>query len=76
MINELFQDARDGHVPEGGAIASLSVDVIRMMSDYWSSTERGKGKKAETLEKYQVLLNDSCHMTPTKLSVPLGARRR
>lgn len=57
MINELFQDAHDGHVPEGGAVASLSFDVIRMMGDYWSSAERGKGKKAETLEKYQTLLD-------------------
>jgi len=56
MINELFQDAHDGHAPEGGAVTSLSTCTIRSMSEYWQSTEKGKGKKAATLEKYQALL--------------------
>jgi hypothetical protein len=54
MINELFQDAYDGHAPDGGAIAPLSINTRLLMAEYWRSLEQGE--RGRILDKYQALL--------------------
>lgn len=54
MVNELFQDAYDGHAPDGGAITPLSTDTRHLMAEYWRSMELGE--RGRILDKYQALL--------------------
>jgi hypothetical protein len=54
MINELFQDAHDGHAPAGGAIEPLSANTRHLMAEYWRSTDQGE--RGRILDKYQLLL--------------------
>src|SRR6266542_3180623 len=54
IINELFQDAYDGHTPDGGAITSLSSNTRQLMKEYWRSMEQGE--RGRILDKYQALL--------------------
>src|SRR6266704_6809931 len=54
MVNELFQDAFDGHAPEGGAITPLSTDTRHLMAEYWRSMKLGE--RGRILDKYQALL--------------------
>lgn len=54
MINELFQDAYDGHAPDGGAITPLTTNTRQLMAEYWRSMEQGE--RGRILDKYQALL--------------------
>jgi hypothetical protein len=54
MINELFQDAYDGHAPVGGAITPLSTSTRQLMAEYWRAIDLGERKRI--LDKYQALL--------------------
>jgi hypothetical protein len=54
MINELFQDAFDGHTPDGGTITPLSTNTRHLMAEYWRAIDLGARKRA--LYKYQALL--------------------
>ncbi len=55
MINELYQDAVDGHGVDGdGYIAPLSGDARRMMAELWRGTD--EGSKLRPLDKYQMAL--------------------
>jgi hypothetical protein len=51
MVNELFQDAYDGH---GGTIGSLSNNTLCLMKEYWRSMDQGE--RGRSLDKYQALL--------------------
>ena len=53
MINELYQDAADGHAPEGGHITPLSLACRQLMAELWQSTNSGM---LEVIEKYEGLL--------------------
>ena len=56
MINELFQDASDGHAPEpGGYITPLSEDCRRLMADLWRATR--EGERLGAIEKFEMLLS-------------------
>jgi hypothetical protein len=56
MINELFEDAADGHNPDGdGYLAPLDASVHTAMATRW--IERNAGREITTLEKYQVALD-------------------
>lgn len=50
-INELFQDAHDGHASH---LSSLSTDTRRMMAELWISTD--EGTRLRPLDKYKMLL--------------------
>jgi hypothetical protein len=50
-INELFQDAADGH---DAYLTPLSPDVRRRMAEFWTCTD--EGAKLRPLDKYQMLL--------------------
>jgi len=54
MVNELFQDALDGHAPEGAGIYPLTPATRALMAEYWRATDRGRSGRA--LDKYQALL--------------------
>lgn len=55
MINELYQDAHDGHGISGdGYIAPLSPQAREMLAQLWRGT--AEGSRLKTLEKYQLLL--------------------
>jgi hypothetical protein len=54
VINELFQDALDGHDPKGERIGSLTVSTRNLMAEYWRATDEGRMGRA--LDKYQALL--------------------
>jgi hypothetical protein len=55
MINELYQDAHDGHGISGdGYLAPLADDARQMLARLWSGT--AQGSKLRPLEKYQLLL--------------------
>jgi hypothetical protein len=54
MVNELFQDAYDGHgIRDDGYIAPLSARTIELMGGWWA--ESGEGSEP-VLTKYQLLL--------------------
>jgi hypothetical protein len=53
MINELYQDAADGHAPKGGHITPLSLECRQLMAELWQSTSSGM---LEVIEKYERLL--------------------
>jgi hypothetical protein len=54
-INELFQDAHDGHGVSGdGRLASLQAEAITAMAATWRGTDQGL--KLTALEKWQLLL--------------------
>ena len=54
MINELFQDAADGHAPEpDGYITPLSEECRRTMAEVWAIT---RGGRVPALEKFDSLL--------------------
>jgi len=54
MINELFQDAHDGHGLTGdGYIAPLAERTIALMAGWWAETDGGFER---VLSKYQLLL--------------------
>lgn len=54
MVNELFQDAADGHNVAGdGYIAPLSPRTLELMREWWLATGRGYER---LLEKLQLLL--------------------
>ena len=59
MVNELFQDALDGHAPEGSGIAPLERSSRDLMAEYWRATD--KGRKGRALDKYQALLRFAGH---------------
>ncbi len=48
FINELFQDAADG----AGVADGLSPDMVRLMTEYWRTTEQGKS--VEVTKKYDM----------------------
>jgi hypothetical protein len=48
-INELYQDATDG---TAGAADGLPPDMVRLMREYWRSTDRGKS--IEVMKKYDM----------------------
>lgn len=54
MVNELFQDAFDGHDPEGSGVAPLAASTRDLMAEYWRATE--VRKRGRALDKYQALL--------------------
>lgn len=54
MVNELFQDALDGHAPEGVGISSLKSSTRDLMAEFWKATDLGARGRA--LDKYQALL--------------------
>ena len=59
MVNELFQDAADGHnVTNDGYLAPLDAGVIRRLADYWNWT----GGRDPLLVKYDRLLEASSAM--------------
>jgi hypothetical protein len=54
MINELFQDASEGHGVDGdGYLAPLSARTIELMAGWWAVSDAGSER---VLEKYQLLL--------------------
>jgi hypothetical protein len=53
MVNELYQDAADGHAPEGGHITPLSLKCRELLAELWQSTSSGR---LEVIEKYERLL--------------------
>jgi len=53
MINELYQDAADDHIPEDGYIAPLSASCRRLMAELWRATDGGVLK---AIRKYEMLL--------------------
>jgi hypothetical protein len=54
MVNELFQDAHDGHGTTGdGYVAPLSPRTRELMGEWWESSGQGF---ENVLEKYQLLL--------------------
>ncbi len=54
-VNELYQDAADGHGTEGdGYVAPLPEATRWSMSEVWQGT--GDGRKLEALSKYQLML--------------------
>lgn len=54
MVNELFQDAADGHGLVGdGYLSPLSERTVEMMAEWWDATNEGFDN---TLAKYQFLL--------------------
>ena len=52
-INELYQDALDGHL---SYIASLNKKEISLLADYWSMTEMQNKSHISLLDKYQLAL--------------------
>ena len=54
MVNELFQDAFDGHAPQGAGIHTLAPSTRDLMAEYWRVT--GRIRKGRALDKYQALL--------------------
>jgi hypothetical protein len=54
MVNELFQDALDGHAPAGAGIDPLAASTRDLMAEYWRATR--EGQTGRTLDKYQALL--------------------
>jgi hypothetical protein len=60
MVNELYQDAHDGHGTSGdGYVAPLSSEVRYRLSLLWTATD--EGSKLRALEKYQLLLEATGH---------------
>jgi hypothetical protein len=60
MINELYQDAHDGHGITGdGYIAPLSEETRLTLAQLWVGT--AEGSKLNPLEKYQLLLVSAGH---------------
>lgn len=55
-MNELFQDAADGHAPPDGYITSLSEECRRTMAEVWAVT---RGGRVPALEKYDSLLRSA-----------------
>lgn len=53
MINELFQDAFDGHTPAGAGVEPLPLEARQRMNQYWVDTRQGR---TEILDKYQALV--------------------
>jgi hypothetical protein len=56
MINELFQDAADGHAAPDGYITPLSEECRRTMAEVWAIT---RGGRVSALEKYDSLLRSA-----------------
>lgn len=54
MVNELYQDAADGHVASDGYVTPLSADCRRLMSELWRTTN--EGTRLSALNKYEMLL--------------------
>ena len=55
MVNELYQDAADGHGFTGdGYLAPLGDDTRRRMAQLWRETARGQ--RVRVMAKYQMLL--------------------
>lgn len=52
-INEVFQDAADGH---SSYISKLPENQIEILSDYWNMTEMKNKSHISTLDKYQLAL--------------------
>lgn len=53
MVNELYQDAVDGHGADA-CVTSLRAGCRQAMVDFWQST--AFGRSVETIEKYERLL--------------------
>jgi hypothetical protein len=52
-INELFQDAQDGHgLTDDGYLAPLSSQAVAAMAELWAGTD--SGSKLRPLEKWQL----------------------
>jgi hypothetical protein len=56
MINELFQDAADGHAPPDGFITPLTEECRRTMAEVWAIT---RGGRVRALEKFDSLLRSA-----------------
>jgi hypothetical protein len=56
MVNELFQDAADGHAPTGGYIDPLIEESRRTMAEVWAIT---RGGRLPALEKFDSLLRSA-----------------
>ena len=55
MINELYQDAHDGHGVTGdGYLAPLSAETQLMLAQLWAGTD--DGSKLRPLQKYELVL--------------------
>jgi len=55
MVNELYQDAADGHGVAGdGYLAPLPENTRAQMAEVWAGTD--EGRRLDTLTKYQLLL--------------------
>jgi hypothetical protein len=55
MVNELFQDALDGHGLSGdGYLAPLPGEMVQLMAEFWQATD--EGSRLRPLDKYSMLL--------------------
>jgi hypothetical protein len=53
MVNELYQDAADGHAAPDAYVTPLSTSCQRLMADLWRATAEGR---LGTIQKYEMLL--------------------